>query len=678
MTIHYDVYRGTTPGFPLDPANLVATVDNPPLPVAGLPDGRHYFRVVARDDAGNTSPPSVEFAVAIGTDLTAPSVPTGLTATAVGATRVELYWTDSTDAYGVANYDVLRGTAVVGTVADNAFTDEGLTASTSYTYTVRARDAASNVSAASEAVTVTTLAADPAPPVVSSAQLPFDMPARSVLVDQTSTAKQVRYHLFLPYPTSVDDKNGATDSTEYWRRKWLPSGGTEGTTNHAVYGGLVRARKHTRAPRGSGYQVKDYMDEVRLIIESGANGVWVDVLQLPHPDSLNPQRWQQLKYFLTAVANVEKTDGIDLTGFVGLMPDGSTSATKSAADLVKAFVGLNPNKYIWKPGGRLAVFFYQPEVAPAYANTSTPASASCISFHQAVVTGLKNALATDPLMGYCFSRNWVTYAPKFTSQTNGGKPLVDYLSRWGDRDPTAVLANNYQNAAAADYCHATFSKPWMHPVAFGDNRPRHAGFWEQRGTECLRNSWLAAMGLDRALVKKHRAADQVQLPTWDDLAEGTEFYPSPQNGSVWRDVSSFYMVRYKTGVWPAVKRDCIYLTHRVQFVSGTSYTGSQTKFSSRKGSTASVDEVEALVFTTAETGTVYIAVGGIETAFDVGPASPVAPGVYSFRAPLRAGAVSARYVRSGMTVASAASPHAVSKSQPVQDMSYRGVSSLRA
>ncbi|MFI5529906.1 glycoside hydrolase family 6 protein [Kitasatospora sp. NPDC051853] len=90
-------------------------------------------------------------------DTTAPTAPTGLTGTATssGAT---LSWTASTDNTGVTGYQVFRNGVQVGTSTATSYTDSGLTASTAYSYTVRARDAAGNVSAASAALTVTTQA----------------------------------------------------------------------------------------------------------------------------------------------------------------------------------------------------------------------------------------------------------------------------------------------------------------------------------------------------------------------------------------------------------------------------------------------------------------------------------------------------------------------------------------
>jgi glucosylceramidase len=91
-----------------------------------------------------------------GGDTTAPTAPTGLTATGTTATSTRLGWTASTDNIGVTGYLIYRNGTQVGTSATTSYTDTGLTAATTYSYTVRARDAAGNVSAPSAALTVTT------------------------------------------------------------------------------------------------------------------------------------------------------------------------------------------------------------------------------------------------------------------------------------------------------------------------------------------------------------------------------------------------------------------------------------------------------------------------------------------------------------------------------------------
>lgn len=89
-------------------------------------------------------------------DTQAPSAPAGLSATGTTDSSVSLSWQASTDNVGVTGYRVFRGPNQVGTVATTSYTDTGLSPDTRYGYTVRAVDAAGNVSGPSNAVTVTT------------------------------------------------------------------------------------------------------------------------------------------------------------------------------------------------------------------------------------------------------------------------------------------------------------------------------------------------------------------------------------------------------------------------------------------------------------------------------------------------------------------------------------------
>ena len=94
-----------------------------------------------------------------GGDTTAPSVPANLASPSRTSTSITLSWSASTDnagGSGVAGYDVYRGSTIVGSPTSTTYTDTGLTANTTYTYRVRARDNATNASAQSSPINVTT------------------------------------------------------------------------------------------------------------------------------------------------------------------------------------------------------------------------------------------------------------------------------------------------------------------------------------------------------------------------------------------------------------------------------------------------------------------------------------------------------------------------------------------
>ncbi|ROP42668.1 cellulose binding domain-containing protein [Saccharothrix texasensis] len=104
-------------------------------------------------------------------DTSAPTAPAGPRVTGVTATSVSLAWGASSDDVGVADYQVLRGSTAVASAASTAVTVGGLLPSTAYAFTVRARDAAGNVSGASAEVAVTTGAGGSAVDVATAAQL---------------------------------------------------------------------------------------------------------------------------------------------------------------------------------------------------------------------------------------------------------------------------------------------------------------------------------------------------------------------------------------------------------------------------------------------------------------------------------------------------------------------------
>ncbi|WP_155959320.1 GEVED domain-containing protein, partial [Flavobacterium saliperosum] len=90
-------------------------------------------------------------------DTTTPTAPTSLTASGTTQTTTNLSWTAATDNVGVTGYDVYQGATLKATVTTTSYAVTGLTAATAYTFSVKAKDAAGNISAASNTVNVTTL-----------------------------------------------------------------------------------------------------------------------------------------------------------------------------------------------------------------------------------------------------------------------------------------------------------------------------------------------------------------------------------------------------------------------------------------------------------------------------------------------------------------------------------------
>jgi glucose/arabinose dehydrogenase/chitodextrinase len=150
--------------------SLVATVSGTSRNDTGLaPSTTYRYRVRATDAAGNLSGYSAiaTASTPASPDLQAPTAPTGLTAAGASTTQIDLAWTASTDNVAVTGYRIFRDGVHVGTTSGTSFHDTGLTAATTYSYTVSAFDAAGNQSAQTAPVAATTMAPDTQPPSAS-------------------------------------------------------------------------------------------------------------------------------------------------------------------------------------------------------------------------------------------------------------------------------------------------------------------------------------------------------------------------------------------------------------------------------------------------------------------------------------------------------------------------------
>ncbi|PWF47712.1 fibronectin type III domain-containing protein [Massilia glaciei] len=122
----------------------------------------YSYTVKAIDAAGNLSLASNTASAttpAASTDTQAPGAPASLSATATSSSQINLSWSGSTDNVGVTGYRVYRAGVLVGSPTGTTFSNTGLNASTAYSYTVKAIDAAGNLSLASNTAGATTTAA---------------------------------------------------------------------------------------------------------------------------------------------------------------------------------------------------------------------------------------------------------------------------------------------------------------------------------------------------------------------------------------------------------------------------------------------------------------------------------------------------------------------------------------
>jgi chitodextrinase len=156
----YEVYRGATKVTEVPGSKHMVDV------TMLRPSTQYAFSVRARDADGRLGPPSrpvrARTPAAVADDRSAPTRPAAPEGRAAGSRAVQLSWSASADDRGVVSYDVHQGDTKIHSVGGGhtATVLTGLRPGTDYAFTVRARDAAGNVSPASPTVRLTTPGTD--------------------------------------------------------------------------------------------------------------------------------------------------------------------------------------------------------------------------------------------------------------------------------------------------------------------------------------------------------------------------------------------------------------------------------------------------------------------------------------------------------------------------------------
>ncbi|MER7564519.1 fibronectin type III domain-containing protein [Streptomyces sp. NPDC097941] len=156
----YEVYRGTTKVEEVPGSQHMVDV------VRLEPATPYAFTVRARDTEGRLGPPSREVRAttpaAAAADRSAPTRPGELRGRTAGSRAVQLSWAASVDDRDVVSYDIYQGGTKIHSVggAQTAAVVTGLRPGTRYSFTVRARDAADNLSPAGDTVRLTTPGGD--------------------------------------------------------------------------------------------------------------------------------------------------------------------------------------------------------------------------------------------------------------------------------------------------------------------------------------------------------------------------------------------------------------------------------------------------------------------------------------------------------------------------------------
>ena len=156
---------------------------------SALPSTTYTYRVRATDAGGNLGGYSPTATAATPGDTQAPGAPTTLSATTIIAQRIDLSWAGSTDNVGVTGYLIERcqgvGCGIFSQIAaptgtGTTYSDTTVVAGTSYSYRVRATDAAGNFGGYSPTATAVTPGASMPTPVAAYS---FDEPSGTTAFD---------------------------------------------------------------------------------------------------------------------------------------------------------------------------------------------------------------------------------------------------------------------------------------------------------------------------------------------------------------------------------------------------------------------------------------------------------------------------------------------------------------
>lgn len=461
---------------------------------------------------------------------------------------------------------------------------------------------------------VTTAPGTTAPTAAPAGPLPIDLPSQATL---KASNRKVFAHYFTPYPISLDNQAGSTD---YYARNYLQPSGENG--KFAAIGGLLRDRPLPRSPLTGDWAMEDMKTEVRRASAAGLDGFTMDMLNVT-----SGPNWTRQKLLVQAAAAADPKFKIQL------MPDMTILRDPAALAVAVAELAKSPSVFRLADGRVV--------ISPFKAEAQTAAWWSSWISRMSTTYGIKVAFVPTFLD---FGANAAAFAP------------ISYgFSNWGDRNPL----HSANDALHAQKAHA-MGKIWMQPVSVQDTRPNGRKYDEAANTENFRTTWEAAIA---------GKADWVQVPTWNDYSENTHLAPSAKTGWSNLDLASYYIAKFKSGASPAIVRDTVYLSSRLQPFAAKP-TGGQTSLMVLRGGTPARDTVEVLSFLTAP-ATVTASIAGKVTTY-------TAPAGMSAKVfPLGIGANSVSVARNGVVTAKTASKLPIRSSLPVQDLNYYASSSGR-
>jgi uncharacterized repeat protein (TIGR01451 family) len=215
------------------------------------------------------------------TDGTVPSTPGTPTSSGIVYNSATLTWTGSTDNFGVVGYNVYRGGVLIGstTAPTVTYTDTTVAASTTYSYTIRAKDAANNLSVISGARSVTT----PSAPLNATSyykvsrdtgteycmEVPNANSGTDVILGPGCTTTTLRDWRFVPSTGGYVKVNPRAATGMVWRT----TGTTNGSTIELVAAAASTAQEWLLIEDNGEYQIQSRSAPTRCIERSATAAI---------------------------------------------------------------------------------------------------------------------------------------------------------------------------------------------------------------------------------------------------------------------------------------------------------------------------------------------------------------------------------------------------------------------
>jgi Zn-dependent metalloprotease/chitodextrinase len=406
----------------------VQTIERTTATINGLnPQTSYIFYVVAYDGDGNISPASNAENIITRSnpdaDIEAPSVPNYLNANSITKSSLNLTWFASNDNVGVTGYKIYKDGNFIKSVVETNATIEGLSSETSYSFSVKASDAAGNLSLASTK-NITTLSSNPGD--TESPSTPQNLSA----IDIGETSLKLTW-------------NASTDNVGIEKYRIYMNGGTHSyvTNNSALITGLNAGTQYlfyVRAYDGAG----NYS-----VTSSRLNTTTTSDSDIQSPSTPQNLRVDEKGKTYVRLSWDPSTDNVGVTKYRILKNGSHYSYTTSTSELIQGLTA--GNQY----------YFY----VTAYDDAGNISSNSSFLY----VTTENDGSIPDGIIfpTYCSSKGnnqtfeWIDYVGLGAIDNNTGKELGGY-GDFTSLTPTLLSAHSYTLYLSAGFSSERENEYW--------------------------------------------------------------------------------------------------------------------------------------------------------------------------------------------------------------------------